>query len=80
MRVLFVTNQYPTANKPNTNPAVFYQEKGLREIGVDVEVFFVDRAGIGPVAYLRSYLPLRRRWKTGRYDLMHVQFGGFQAL
>lgn len=80
MKILILTSQYPTDAKPDTNPAVLYQERGLRRLGVSIETFFVDRARNGPLAHLRSFIPLRRKWREGAYDLMHVQFGGVQAL
>lgn len=80
MKILMVTNQYPTPTKPDTNPAVLHQENGLREVGVDIDIFFLDRVEDGPLAYFQSYLPLLRRWRKHNYDLLHVQFGGVQAL
>jgi len=80
MKVLMLTNQYPTSARPQTNPAVLHQERGLRSLGVDVEVLHVDRASRGRSAYAGLIPALLSRWRRGGYDLLHVQFGGFEAL
>lgn len=75
-----VTNQYPTSSRPYTNPAVLHQVAGLRALGVDVDVLAVERAQRGRLAYVALIPALLQRWSHGGYDLLHVQFGGLQAL
>lgn len=80
MKILMVTNQYPNSTLTTTNPAVFYQVQDLRKLGVDVDIFYVNRVKTKVLAYLLMFFPLRHKWKNGSYDLMHIQFGGLQAL
>ena len=80
MNILMVTNQYPTQDKPDTNPAVFYQTEGLKALGVKIDVLHIDRSSKGVFAYLINLIPLKRIWQTKNFDLMHIQFGGVQAL
>lgn len=75
-----VTNQYPTQKKPDSNPAVMHQVIGLRKLGVEVDVCHTERALGSRFTYLKMLKPLREAWASGHYDLMHVQFGGVQAL
>lgn len=75
-----VTNQYPSRDTFGGNPAVLYQVAGLRRLGVNVEVFHIDRASRGRRAYLKCIPDLRKRWLSRGFDLLHVQFGGVQAL
>jgi glycosyltransferase involved in cell wall biosynthesis len=79
MKVLIVTTQYPNKSRQTTNPAVFYQVEGLRKIGVDVDVGLVDSIVNGKLAYLYSIPKITRLWKKGRYDILHVHFGGLLA-
>ncbi len=82
MRILALTNMYPTPQNPSAAPFVEQQIKGLRQIGVDVEVIFVDRAQHGMSAYWRLGSKLLSKIKELQVDLMHVMYGGiisFQA-
>ncbi|MCL5958227.1 MAG: glycosyltransferase [Chloroflexi bacterium] len=80
MKILIVTNQYPSAARPDGNPTVINQERGLKRLGVESEVLFLQRETKGQLVYLEALLPLFRKWRGGKFDLLHVQFGGIQAL
>jgi teichuronic acid biosynthesis glycosyltransferase TuaC len=83
VRVLVVTNMYPTARRPALGPFVRDQVDALRAIdGLDVELHSFDPPG-GIRPYLREWLRLSRRNGRGeRYDLVHSHYGltGFCAL
>jgi glycosyltransferase involved in cell wall biosynthesis len=80
MKVLMVTNQYPTESRVNTNPVVLFQSKGLIELGLDIDLFHIDKSKKGKLIYFEVIISLYLAWKKTRYDLMHIQFGGIQAL
>jgi hypothetical protein len=80
MKVLMVTNQYPSHNRLASNPIVGIQANGLKELGVEIDIYLIDRVGSGRSSYFKSPLSLFPKWNRGKYDLMHVQFGGIQAL
>src|SRR5262249_20032600 len=76
MRILALTNMYPTPQNPSAGTFVEQQIKGLRHIGLDVEVMFVDRAQHGIRAYWGLSSKLLSTIKELRVDLMHVMYGG----
>ena len=79
MRVLTVTNMYPSSNDPTSGTFVEQQVKGLLDIGIDVQVLFVDRARGG----MREYLKVAERVKAAclefRPDIVHSMYGGVMA-
>jgi len=79
MRILAVTNMYPTPSKPALGIFVEEQVKGLRGVGIDVEVLFVDRAREGVGAYLHIPELIRSRLRAFAPDIVHVMYGGVMA-
>ena len=82
MRVLVVTNLYPTARRPALGPFVRDQVEALRTLdGLEVELHSFDPPG-GIRPYLRESLALLRRYGDERYDIVHSHYGlsGFCAL
>jgi glycosyltransferase involved in cell wall biosynthesis len=79
LRVLAVTNLYPSSKSPASGTFVEQQIQGLRQVGINVEVLFVDRDGEG----MKVYLGLRNRLLTGcekfRPDIVHSMYGGVMA-
>jgi glycosyltransferase involved in cell wall biosynthesis len=76
MRVLAVTNMYPSVSAPAEGSFVEQQVTGLRQIGLDVDVLHVDRSGSGAAAYFDVGRSVRERIKVFRPDLVHVMYGG----
>jgi glycosyltransferase involved in cell wall biosynthesis len=74
VRVLVVTNMYPTPERPALGPFVRDQVEALRRRGdLDVELFAF---GPGPRALIRAAVALRRRYGRGpRFDIVHAHFG-----
>src|SRR4051812_14577701 len=73
VRVLVVTNMYPSAERPALGPFVRDQVQALRRRGdVDVELFAF---GPGPRALARATVELRRRFRGRRFDVVHAHFG-----
>lgn len=82
MRVLVVTNLYPTERRPALGPFVRDQVEALRAIdGVEVELHSFDPPG-GILPYLREFVVLGRRHRGSRFDVVHSHYGltGFCAL
>ena len=80
MRVLVVTNLWPTPEAPARGGFVKDQVDALREIdGLDVEVFSF---GTGSREYVRAARAIRARYKNERFDVIHAQYGlcGWSAL
>ena len=71
MRVLHITTNYPTPDRPIFGIFVKEQVDSLREIGVDCDVIYCDRKGRSAWYYL-TYVP--RIWWVilkGHYDIIH---------
>jgi glycosyltransferase involved in cell wall biosynthesis len=79
LRILAITNLYPTSFTPTSGTFVEQQIKGLRQEGVAVEVMFLDRIRQGR----KAYFGLRRKIKSVELsfkpDLVHVMWGGIMA-
>lgn len=78
-RVLAVTNMYPTANRPADGVFISEQVRGLRQIGVEVQVHLVDRITQGMSAYYTMLAPVRDIIRSFAPDLLHVMYGGVMA-
>lgn len=79
MRILVVTNMLPTPGNPHAGRFIQQQIEALRQIGLDVEVLFVDRVKKGMRAY--AILPAMLEKKIAAYkpDLVHVMYGGIMS-
>ena len=79
LRILAVTNIYPTPQAPALGTFVEQQIEGIRRIGLDVDVMFLDRAQRGMGAYLGLGRQIRAEIANYRPDLVHVMYGGVMA-
>jgi glycosyltransferase involved in cell wall biosynthesis len=73
MRVLVVTNMYPTPDTPTLGSFVRDQVESIRKEGVDVDIFFVN----GRKNRLNYFWAIFRLWAwllTHRYDLIHAHY------
>ncbi len=71
MRILHITNNFPTINFPIFGIFIKEQIESLRNQGVDNEVFFINSREEGKIAYLRSLGKLRKHLKANVYDVIH---------
>lgn len=81
MRVLVVTNMYPSDDRPALGRFVRDQVESLRRIdGLEVELFSFP--GGGAAAYARAARELRARHGHERFDVVHAHYGltGWAAL
>jgi teichuronic acid biosynthesis glycosyltransferase TuaC len=79
LRILAVTNMYPMARHPALGTFVEQQVKGLRRIGLVVDVMFVNRWERGIRSYLTMGTELRNHVKQFLPDVIHVMYGGVLA-
>lgn len=77
--ILAVTNIYPTQVNPTLGVFVEQQVKGLREIGLDVQVFYVDRRERGVGVYFTMLKPLMDAVHHQKPALLHLMYGGVMA-
>jgi len=79
MRILAITNMYPSAAFPGRGVFVQEQIKGLCAVGLEVRVLFVDRRQDGPMAYYRMRNKISRSVAEFDPDAIHVMYGGVMA-
>lgn len=79
MKALVVTNLYPTSPGAGRGAFVKSQVEGLRSIGVEVEVLYVDRAGRGRSVYRELGRLVKRATVESAPDVVHVMYGGVTA-
>ena len=73
MKVMVVTNMYPSEGMPYHGTFVKTQVESLRREGVHVDVFFVDGVK-NTLNYLWAFPRLWARLLTHRYDLIHAHY------
>jgi glycosyltransferase involved in cell wall biosynthesis len=80
MKILAITNMYPTEEFPSQGAFVREQINGLRAAGLDVRVLFADRRREGPMVYF-SWLrnEVRRAVAEFEPDVIHAMYGGVMA-
>src|SRR6059036_2680017 len=79
MRVLAITNIYPSTQFPSSGVFVQEQIKGLCAIGLDIRVLFVDRKREGPLAYYRLGSKVTKAIAELEPEVIHVMYGGVMA-
>lgn len=81
LRVLIVTNMWPTPAQPMAGIFVAEQVASLRRRGLALDVLFLD-GGRSRLAYLYGIGRVRQALARGRYDLIHAHyvFSGLVAL
>lgn len=74
MRVLMVTNMYPSRERPEFGVFVRDQLEALgRRDDVDVDLYLVE--GGGMKAYRKAVKPLKKHLKQRDYDIVHAHYG-----
>lgn len=74
MRVLMVTSEWPTPDKPQAVPFIVRQVDFVRRAGVNVDVFHF-RGGQRVINYVNAWRHLQKKLWKDQYDLVHCQFG-----
>lgn len=75
MRVLFVTNRYPTDETPGNSPCVEQQRRAIQRLGYNVDVLFINSEQT-KLNYLKAMW--RIFWASqvrNQYDLIHAHYG-----
>ena len=79
MRVLAITNMYPMPHKPAFGIYIEQQVKGLRAIGVKVNVLYLNRDQEGTKVYRNLKVPVCTEITTYKPDIVHIMYGGIMA-
>jgi teichuronic acid biosynthesis glycosyltransferase TuaC len=79
MRALVVTNMYPNDAHPDDGTFVAAQVESLRDVGIDVELLFVNRLVAGRQVYRSLGKTVRASLNTVNPDVVHVMYGGVMS-
>ena len=71
MKILHITNNYPTQAHPIFGVFVKEQIESLLLQGIKSDVFFINGRENGKFTYLKAVLDLRKKIKHENYDLIH---------
>jgi glycosyltransferase involved in cell wall biosynthesis len=73
MRVLHLTNMWPSTGSPHAGTFVVNMVEALGRAGVENDVLAIERWS-SKLEYFRAIPRLRRKLKEQRYDLVHAQY------
>ena len=79
MRILAVTNMYPSLKIPASGTFIKQQIDGLKEVGLEVDVMFAERIKDGMRVYWGIGKRVKARIEEFRPDIVHVMYGGIIA-
>lgn len=79
MRVLAVTNMFPTAHSPTAGTFIEDQIDALRAAGLNIDLLLLDRLRDGMKVYWNVKRRLRPFLDRCAPDLVHVLYGGVMA-
>jgi teichuronic acid biosynthesis glycosyltransferase TuaC len=71
MKVLHITNNFPTPNFPIFGIFVKEQIDSLTNLGVENEVFFMNSRDGGKKEYIYALFRLRKHLRKNKYDIIH---------
>lgn len=73
MRVLMLTNMYPSEGDPSFGTFVHEQVRALRDLGVEIDALFIDGRSTR-WNYLLGFPRLWRQLAIVKYDLIHAHY------
>ncbi len=73
IRVLVVTNVYPTSESPGT-PSVQDQVEALRSLGIEIDLLLIDKGSLSSFLHAAWQL-FKLNFQSKRYDIVHTFFG-----
>lgn len=74
MKILVVTNMFPTLERPSHGSFVGSQVQSIQEAGHEVDVIHI-RGEISKFEYLKAFASVRRAVRSGSYDVIHAHYG-----
>ncbi len=75
MRILFVTNRYPSADDPGDSPCIQEQQNALQALGHTVDVLVIPKRE-APIKYLRAMWQVFESVQfKKRYQIVHAHYG-----
>src|SRR5262249_53829389 len=80
LRVLLITNRFPTERAPHSGTFVPGLMKALTGVGLSVDALRIDRHALGRMAYWAAPKQIRRAVVSFDPDVVHVLWGGVLSL
>ena len=74
MKILMVTNMYPSEDRPHYGSFIKSQIDSIRDAGNDVDILYI-RGYKSKIVYFTSIFMLWWRCLTNRYDIVHAHYG-----
>ena len=74
MKVLYITNMYPTKDNPSAGIFIKEQIDSLRYFGIQDTIYLI-KGHLNKLDYFASIFKIKSLFKNKRYDLMHINFG-----
>jgi teichuronic acid biosynthesis glycosyltransferase TuaC len=71
MKILHITNNYPTHSHPIFGIFVKEQIDSLTKLGIENEVFFINGREKGKTEYIKSIFRLKKILKDKEFDIIH---------
>ena len=71
MKILHITNNYPTRNHPIFGIFVKEQIESLNTLDVEKEIFFINGREKGKFEYINQVFSLRKKLKENNFDVIH---------
>ena len=71
MKILQITNNYPTIKYPIYGIFVKEQIDSLIDLGLDIDLFFINGREKGIFEYIKSVFLLSSKLKNNNYDIIH---------
>ncbi|SCY57257.1 Glycosyltransferase involved in cell wall bisynthesis [Microvirga guangxiensis] len=74
MRVLTITNMYPSSSRPGWGSFIHSQVESIRKAGVEIDLLEIEGYR-SRWNYFRAIWDMRRMIRQGDYDLIHAHYG-----
>jgi teichuronic acid biosynthesis glycosyltransferase TuaC len=74
VRILFVTNMYPTSERPGYGAFVWQQAEQLRQFGHLVDIINIEGFK-SKLNYFKAAIQVVRRTSLKKYDVVHAHYG-----
>lgn len=80
MKILFVSNRYPTTKNPGDSPCIAQQRQALERLGYEIDLLYINSQK-SKLDYLKSaWLIFWKIQICRQYDIVHAHYGQYCGL
>ena len=80
MKILFVTNRYPTTERPGDSPCIAQQRQALERLGYEVDLLYIDSQNNRGNYLKAAWLIFWKIQICRQYDIVHAHYGQYCGL